>query len=105
MTVGSANLNNHSLFNDSEVNIITTDADLIERTRHRLWAEHLEMSEEDVSGEPATVFERYWSPISREQAEKREAKVPMTHRLARLPHVSRRSARLKGPIQSLFVDG
>ena len=105
MTIGSANLNNHSLFNDSEVNILTTDSELIERTRHRLWAEHLEMDEADVSGEPAAVFDNYWAPISREQAEKREAEVPMTHRLARLPHVSKRSARLKGPLQSLLVDG
>jgi phosphatidylserine/phosphatidylglycerophosphate/cardiolipin synthase-like enzyme len=105
MTIGSANLNNHSLFNDSEVNVVTSDSDLIERTRHRLWAEHLEMDVSDISGAPAKVFDEYWAPISKEQAEKREAGVAMTHRLARLPHVSKRSARLKGPIQSLLVDG
>jgi phosphatidylserine/phosphatidylglycerophosphate/cardiolipin synthase-like enzyme len=105
MTIGSANLNNHSLFNDSEVNVVTSDSDLIERTRHRLWAEHLEMDVSDISGAPAKMFDEYWAPISKEQAEKREAGVAMTHRLARLPHVSKRSARLKGPIQSLLVDG
>ena len=105
MTIGSANLNNHSLFNDSEVNVVTCDSELIERTRHRLWAEHLELDEADISGAPADVFDEHWAPISLEQARKREAGVAMTHRLARLPHVSRRSARLKGPVQSLFVDG
>ena len=105
MTIGSANLNNHSLFNDSEVNVVTCDADLIEKTRHRLWAEHLEMDESDISGPPAKIFEEYWDPISKEQAERRAAGIAMTHRLARLPHVSKRSARLKGPMQSLLVDG
>ena len=105
MTIGSANLNNHSLFNDSEVNVVTSDSELIEKTRHRLWAEHLEMDEADISGAPAKVFDDHWAPISKEQAEKRAAGVAMTHRLARLPHVSKRSARLKGPVQSLLVDG
>ena len=105
MTIGSANLNNHSLFNDSEVNVVTSDSELIEQTRHRLWAEHLELDTTDVSGEPAKVFDGYWAPISDEQAKLREAGAPMTHRLARLPNVSKRSARLKGPVQSLFVDG
>jgi len=45
MTIGSANLNAHSLFNDSEVNVITDDAELARRTRVRLWAEHLERPE------------------------------------------------------------
>jgi len=105
MTVGSANLNNHSLFNDSEVNVVTCDGDLIEQTRHRLWAEHLEADVAAVAGPPAKIFDELWAPISLEQAERREAGVPMTHRLGRLPNVSKRSARLKGPIQSLFVDG
>ena len=105
MTIGSANLNNHSLFNDSEVNVVTDDSVLIEKTRHRLWAEHLEADESDISGAPATIFDEMWSPISQEQAERRDANLPMTHRLARLPHVSKRSARLKGPLQSLLVDG
>ncbi len=105
MTIGSANLNNHSLFNDTEVNIVTSDSRLIEETRHRLWAEHLELDESEVSGEPAKVFDGYWLPIAHEQGERRDAKLPMTHRLARLPNVSKRAARLKGPVQSLLVDG
>ena len=30
---------------------------------------------------------------------------PRTHRLTRLPHVSRRSRRLLGPVDSFLVDG
>jgi hypothetical protein len=87
------------------VNVVTDDSELIEKTRHRLWAEHLEKDESDISGAPATIFDEMWAPISQEQAERRDANLPMTHRLARLPHVSKRSARLKGPLQSLLVDG
>ena len=36
LTVGSANLNDHSLFNDTEVNVVTHDARLARETRLRL---------------------------------------------------------------------
>ena len=42
LTIGSANLNAHSLFNDTEMNVVTLDAGLARDTRLRLWAEHLE---------------------------------------------------------------
>ncbi|MGH2805690.1 MAG: phospholipase D-like domain-containing protein [Actinomycetota bacterium] len=105
LTIGSANLNNHSLFNDSEVNIVTTDGDLAEQTRHRLWAEHLEVPLDRVSGDPTTVFDEMWKPISEEQKERRDAGMPLTHRVSKLPHVSKRSKRLLGPLESLIVDG
>ncbi|MDQ6793719.1 MAG: phospholipase D family protein, partial [Chloroflexota bacterium] len=38
MTIGSANLNEHSLFNDTEMNLVTHDAGLARQTRIRLWA-------------------------------------------------------------------
>ena len=41
-TIGSANLNEHSLFNDSEMNVVSLDESLARETRLRLWAEHLE---------------------------------------------------------------
>src|SRR5205085_5314187 len=41
MTIGSANLNEHSLFNDTEMNVVIHDAALARDTRLRLWAEHL----------------------------------------------------------------
>jgi phosphatidylserine/phosphatidylglycerophosphate/cardiolipin synthase-like enzyme len=44
LTLGSANLNEHSLFNDTEMNVVTHDTALARQTRLRLWAEHLELS-------------------------------------------------------------
>jgi phosphatidylserine/phosphatidylglycerophosphate/cardiolipin synthase-like enzyme len=40
LTIGSANLNAHSLFNDTEMNVVTQDAALARETRLRLWGEH-----------------------------------------------------------------
>jgi phosphatidylserine/phosphatidylglycerophosphate/cardiolipin synthase-like enzyme len=105
LTVGSANLNEHSLFNDTEMNVVTHDTALARQTRHRLWAEHLELSIEQVAGEPATVIDDYWKPIGKEQLERRQAGEPLTHRLVWLAHVSRRSERLLGPLQGLLLDG
>ena len=105
LTLGSANLNEHSLFNDTEMNVVTHDAALARRTRIRLWAEHLELPSEQVAGEPAQVIDDFWKPISKEQLERRQAGQPLTHRLVRLPHVSRRSERLLGPVQGLLLDG
>jgi phosphatidylserine/phosphatidylglycerophosphate/cardiolipin synthase-like enzyme len=105
LTLGSANLNEHSLFNDSEVNIVTCDAGLARDTRLRLWAEHLERSEQEVSSDPVQVVDELWKPIAKEQYERREQGLPPTHRLCLLPGVSRRSRRLLGPLQGLLVDG
>jgi phosphatidylserine/phosphatidylglycerophosphate/cardiolipin synthase-like enzyme len=105
LTVGSANLNEHSLFNDSEMNVVTCDAELARETRLRLWAEHLERPAEDVSGPPAAVFDQLWRPIAAEQLERRQRGEPATHRLQELPGVSRRSMAVRGPLQSFAVDG
>ena len=43
LTVGSANLNSHSLFNDTELNVVTLDPRIAADTRRRLWSEHLEL--------------------------------------------------------------
>ena len=45
LTVGSANLNAHSLLHDTEMNVVTHDERLARETRLRLWAEHLERDE------------------------------------------------------------
>jgi phosphatidylserine/phosphatidylglycerophosphate/cardiolipin synthase-like enzyme len=96
MTVGSANLNEHSLFNDTEANLVTDDAEVIRETRLRLWAEHLERPVSDVDGDPADVVDTLWRPF----AERHDS-----HRLTLLPGVSRRSGRLQGPLRGLLVDG
>jgi phosphatidylserine/phosphatidylglycerophosphate/cardiolipin synthase-like enzyme len=105
LTLGSANLNEHSLFNDTEMNIVTCDAELAHKTRARLWAEHLERPVRDVSADPVRLVDELWKPIAEEQYERRRAGLPPTHRLCLLPGVSRRSRRLLGPLQGLLVDG
>ena len=71
----------------------------------RLWAEHLELPEKEIGGDAASVVDRHWKPIGAEQLERLQSGLPLTHRLVRLPHVSRRSERLFGPLQGLLVDG
>jgi phosphatidylserine/phosphatidylglycerophosphate/cardiolipin synthase-like enzyme len=105
LTIGSGNLNNHSLFNDSEVNVVTCDPALALDTRLRLWAEHLELPRDQIDGDPAEVMDNLWQPIALDQLHRREAGQPMTRRVSRLPHVSKRSKRLLGPLQTLLVDG
>jgi phosphatidylserine/phosphatidylglycerophosphate/cardiolipin synthase-like enzyme len=105
LTLGSANLNEHSLFNDTEVNLLVDDPALAAPTRRRLWAEHLELPLEAVAGDPTTLVDDVWRPTATEQLARRRAGAPATHRLLLLPGVSRRARRLLGPIQSLLVDG
>jgi phosphatidylserine/phosphatidylglycerophosphate/cardiolipin synthase-like enzyme len=105
LTVGSANLNAHSFFNDTEVNLVTCDAALARDTRLRLWAAHLERGIDAVAGDPTTVIDELWRPIAAEQRERRTRGEPMTHGLLELKATSRRSERLLGPLQALLVDG
>jgi phosphatidylserine/phosphatidylglycerophosphate/cardiolipin synthase-like enzyme len=105
LTIGSANLNEHSFFNDTEMNVVTCDRTVARETRLRLWAEHLERSVEEVSGEPFRVIDELWRPIASEQLERRNRGEPLTHRLRELPGVSRRSMALLGPLDGLLIDG
>jgi phosphatidylserine/phosphatidylglycerophosphate/cardiolipin synthase-like enzyme len=105
LTIGSANLNEHSLFNDTEMNVATCDAELARRTRLELWSEHLELPLEQVAGDPARVVDELWRPIAQEQLRRQRADLPRTHRLMELPAVSRRTKRLIGPMRGLLVDG
>jgi phosphatidylserine/phosphatidylglycerophosphate/cardiolipin synthase-like enzyme len=106
LTIGSANLNAHSLLNDTEMNIVTDDAVLARATRERLWAEHLEQPLDAVAGRPpAQVVDELWRPIAMEQLERHRADERPTHRLIALPGVSKRSRRLLGPLQNMGVDG
>ncbi len=102
LAIGSANLNEHSLFNDSEVDVVTCDPALARSTRLRLWEEHLEGS---ADGDPTSVIDSRWRPIASEQLERQRAGSPLTHHLVELPGVSRRSRRLMGPLDALVVDG
>jgi phosphatidylserine/phosphatidylglycerophosphate/cardiolipin synthase-like enzyme len=104
-TLGSGNLNEHSLFNDTEVNLVSHDPELARQTRLRLWSEHLQLPVSEIDGEPCRVIDELWAPIAREQLRRQERGEPPTHRLIALPGVSRRSGRLSGPLRGLLVDG
>jgi phosphatidylserine/phosphatidylglycerophosphate/cardiolipin synthase-like enzyme len=105
LTLGSANLNEHSLFNDTEVNVVVQDARLARATRLRLWSEHLERTPDDIPPDATRAVDEVWKPIAAEQLERRDQGLPLTHRLVRLPHLSSRSSRALGPINGLLVDG
>lgn len=105
LTIGSANLNEHSLFSDTEVNIATTDSALPRRTRLRLWAEHLERPEAEIDGDPTTVIDTIWTPLAHDQLTRNNNSLTATARVTRLPAVSRRTERLLGPTRGLLVDG
>ena len=82
LAIGSANLNEHSLFNDTEVDVVTCDPQLARDTRLRLWAEHLER--DDVDRRPGPVVDEHWRPIATEQLERRRRGAPLTHHLVEL---------------------
>jgi phosphatidylserine/phosphatidylglycerophosphate/cardiolipin synthase-like enzyme len=105
LTIGSANLNAHSFFNDSEVNVQISDDALARRTRLRLWSEHLALPEEEVDGDPTDVVDRLWIPIARRERDRRRNGQPRGHRLRELTPGSRRLERLLGPMDAIVVDG
>jgi phosphatidylserine/phosphatidylglycerophosphate/cardiolipin synthase-like enzyme len=87
LAIGSANLNEHSLFNDTETCAIICDERIARETRLQLWREHLQTDE--------PTFDTW-----RERAEDSSY-----DRVALLPHVSRRTRRFLGPLNGLLVDG
>jgi phosphatidylserine/phosphatidylglycerophosphate/cardiolipin synthase-like enzyme len=94
LTAGSANLNEHSLFNDTEVNVVVRDEAFVRDARLRLWSEHLEA---DASGDPIQAIDELWRPRASETSPNRK--------LRALNGVSRRSRALWGPVNGLVVDG
>ena len=105
LTVGSANLNEHSLFNDSEVNLVAVDEALARDIRERLWAEHLEVPRAVVSGDPRQVFDSLWRPMVEEQAARAARGLRPTRRVIGLEGLSLKSELVLGPLQGLVVDG
>jgi phosphatidylserine/phosphatidylglycerophosphate/cardiolipin synthase-like enzyme len=87
LVVGSANLNEHSLYNDTEACVITCDEELARGTRLALWREHLDEDE--------PTFDTW----------RERATDDGYDRVAELPHLSRRTRRFLGPINGLLVDG
>jgi phosphatidylserine/phosphatidylglycerophosphate/cardiolipin synthase-like enzyme len=105
LTMGSANLNEHSLFNDTECNVVLRDPALAREVRLRLWEEHLERPREEIDGDPARVFDELWKPLADERLERRRRDGWADGKLTLLPHVSRRAEALWGPLNGLLVDG
>jgi phosphatidylserine/phosphatidylglycerophosphate/cardiolipin synthase-like enzyme len=105
LTIGSANLNEHSLFNDTELNVVTHEARVARAVRMRLWSEHLERPVDSVAGNVRELIDNLWKPLAAEQRARFERRAPLTHRLVELPGISRRSGRLLGPLKGLLVDG
>ena len=106
LTIGSANLNEHSLFNDTEMNIVLADDGAARALRERLWAEHLECDPAELAGASvAEIVDRRFWPRAEEQRERIRRGEPPEYRLALLSGVSRRSRALLGPLDGLLVDG
>jgi phosphatidylserine/phosphatidylglycerophosphate/cardiolipin synthase-like enzyme len=104
LTVGSANLNEHSLFNDTEVNVVARDEGLAREARLRLWEEHLQRPRGEIEGDPTTVVDELWKPLAEERYEQRKRDGWADGKLTLLPHVSRRTEALWGPLNGLLVD-
>jgi phosphatidylserine/phosphatidylglycerophosphate/cardiolipin synthase-like enzyme len=102
LTIGSANLNEHSLFNDTEMNVVVQDPELARAVRLRLWSEHIGG---DAAGNPAAVVDERWRPIAEEQLARRERGEPPSEKLMLLPHISRRTKGALGPLSGFLVDG
>jgi phosphatidylserine/phosphatidylglycerophosphate/cardiolipin synthase-like enzyme len=104
-TIGSANLNEHSLFNDTEANVVVRNQALAREVRLRLWEEHLERPRGEIDSEPARVFDELWKPLAEERLEQRKRDGWANGKLTLLPGVSRRIEALWGPLNGLLVDG
>jgi phosphatidylserine/phosphatidylglycerophosphate/cardiolipin synthase-like enzyme len=105
LTLGSANLNEHSLFNDTEMYVVAHDPGLARALRLRLWSEHLGCDPAELEGDPCAIVDERWKPLAEDQLERRRRGEPLTHRLLLLPHVSRRSKSVLGPLNGFLVDG
>ena len=102
LTVGSANLNAHSLLNDTEMNVVTDDAALARATRVRLWAEHLELEPDgDRRRRPGVGRRRALAPHRR-----RAARAPRARRAAHAsPHRAARRLEALGAASSARCEG
>jgi phosphatidylserine/phosphatidylglycerophosphate/cardiolipin synthase-like enzyme len=104
LTLGSANLNEHSLLNDTEMNLVVPDPELARSLRLKLWSEHLEC-DLDGDGNVTELVDEVWRPRAEQELERIKRGEAPRHRLVLLPGVSHRTRRLLGPINGLFVDG
>jgi phosphatidylserine/phosphatidylglycerophosphate/cardiolipin synthase-like enzyme len=105
LTIGSANLNEHSLFNDTEMNVVAHDEATARALRLRLWSEHLQCDAGELEGDATRIVDERWRPLAEAELERYRRGEPTPHKLRLLPHVSRRAKGALGPINGLLVDG
>ena len=105
LTIGSANLNEHSLFNDTEMNVVVQEPELVRAVRLRLWCEHLGCDAAELEGDPAEIVDERWRPVAEEQLARRERGEPPVEKVMLLPHISRRTKGVLGPLNGFLVDG
>jgi phosphatidylserine/phosphatidylglycerophosphate/cardiolipin synthase-like enzyme len=68
-TAGSANLNGRGMATDTEINLSTTDREVIRQLRLRLWSEHLGCSEEALAdADPVSLLATRWPTVARDQS-------------------------------------
>ena len=105
LTIGSANLNEHSLFNDTEMNVVVHDTELARAVRLRLWSEHLRCNAAELEGDPTALVDKRWRPIAEEQLARSERGEPPVEKVMLLPRISRRTKGVLGPLNAFLVDG
>jgi hypothetical protein len=87
------------------MNVVSHDRELARAVRLGLWSEHLECEVDELDGDPTQVVDERWRPLAEEQLERAKRGEHGTRKLRLLPHVSRRSKGLLGPLNGLLVDG
>ena len=83
LTLGSANLNEHSLLNDIEMNFVTHGPGLVTQTRGAYGQNTSSFPLDQLPADPTEAVDWYWKPISAEQLACR--KPTATHPQARTP--------------------
>ena len=106
LTVGSANLNEHSLFNDTEMNVVTHDAGVARATRLRLWSRAPRAAGEDIAGDP-TQRDRRALEADQRRAAPAAARGPAAHPPARAApaRLAALGPRCSARCSGLLVDG
>ncbi len=86
-----------------DVHVRAGGPDLVSHPRQRLRT--VDQDRERAADPWCRVAGNPWKPISAEQLARWNAHRRLTHRLMRLPELSRRSERILGPFQGFIVDG
>ncbi len=73
----SANLNEHSLFNDTEMNVVTPRPALARADPAAALVGAPRAPAETLGGDPATLIDEIWRPLASEQLERRQAGAPL----------------------------